>query len=67
MELKEMRVAIDEIDTQIVELISRRMDVVREVAKYKSERNLPIFDPQREREKLAVLETQAGDELAGAV
>ncbi len=64
MELKDMRKALDEIDSIIVEQVVKRMNIVKDVARYKSEKNLPIYDPQREREKLADIALQVGDELA---
>lgn len=52
MDLAELRRQIDEIDTQIVELYERRMDVSRQVAEFKLETGKPVFDKQREEEKL---------------
>lgn len=65
MDLQECRKQIDLIDNGITELFSKRMKLSAEVAKYKSENNLPIFDPQREREKLSAIAEKAGDELSG--
>ena len=39
---------IDEIDEKIIELFEERMEVVLNVAKYKKENSLPIFNRQRE-------------------
>lgn len=64
MELKDLRTSIDEIDSQITDLLLRRMEVVGEVAKYKAERNLPVFDPQRERQKLAAIAERVGEKNA---
>lgn len=50
MTLEEARKQIDEIDSQLMELFERRMNVVSEVALYKYENNLPIFHPEREKE-----------------
>ena len=50
MDLKELRVQIDEIDRQMVELFDRRMRIAAGVAAYKKENGLPILDEKRENE-----------------
>lgn len=55
MEFQELRERIDEIDSELTRLFEERMDVVSSIAAYKKEHNLPIFDPQRERQKLSRL------------
>ena len=52
MELSDYRKKIDDIDARLVKLFEERMDVSGEIAAVKEERNLPVFDPAREREKL---------------
>ena len=49
------RKEIDEVDKQIVELLEKRMDLALEVAKYKSSTGKPIYDRDRELEKLEKL------------
>jgi len=66
LELKDMRSAINEIDEKIIELISKRMDIAKDIARYKTKNNLPIYDPERERQKLAEIAASAGDELSPA-
>ena len=39
---------IDSIDTQIIELYEKRMEVVKDVIEYKIENDLPIYDQNRE-------------------
>lgn len=46
--LEECRQRIDEIDTEIIALFEKRMDVVKEVSLYKLENNMPILDASRE-------------------
>ena len=46
--LENCRVLIDNIDNSIIELYEKRMDVVKEVIKYKIENNIPITDSNRE-------------------
>ena len=47
-ELEKSRVEIDEIDREMARLFERRMNVCADIAKYKKEHALPIFDPARE-------------------
>ena len=49
-DLDSYRVRIDEIDREITKLFEERMNVVLNVAKYKMENNLPIFNRGREDE-----------------
>lgn len=66
-ELKELRDEIDGIDSRIVELFCRRMDVTCRVGRYKAERGLPVLDQAREREVLRHKGELAGEELRPAV
>ena len=52
VDLSISRQQIDEIDSQIVELFEKRMEVANEVAKYKMETGKPVFDKEREDQKL---------------
>ena len=52
MSLEELREKIDAVDDQLVQLFQERMQVAAEIAKYKAERDLPVLQPAREREKL---------------
>ncbi len=53
MDLSELRVQIDAIDKDIVELYEKRMDICRQVAEYKIENGKKVFDKVREEEKIA--------------
>ena len=66
-DLSELRVEIDSIDRQIVELLRQRMAVANEVAEYKRERDLPVLDSGREQALLTKVTGQAGEEFAGGV
>ena len=55
-DLKELRQEIDHIDRQLVDLLLRRMEVSRNVAAYKIANQIPVLDPERERQ---VLEAKA--------
>ena len=61
MDLRDIRNRIDEIDTALVDLLVKRMEITKEVADYKRKNGIPVLDRERE---LAVLEKrsqQAGD------
>ena len=55
IDLSISRQQIDEIDSQIVELFERRMEVANEVAKYKIETGKAVLDKEREEQKLEKL------------
>lgn len=57
MDLQEMRNRIDAIDRQIVALLNDRYNVVCEVGKWKRERGLPIYVPEREKALLEKLDS----------
>lgn len=52
MELSELRTQIDSIDKELVRLFAERMNCSAQVAEYKRQNNMPVFDPVRERELL---------------
>lgn len=57
------RQQIDEIDSQIVELFEKRMQVANEVAKYKMETGKPVYDKEREDAKLEKLSSLSHGEF----
>ena len=57
------REEIDVVDKQIVELIEKRMDLALEVAKYKMSTGKPIYDRERELQKLEKLGDMASTEF----
>jgi len=63
MNLEELRLQIDQIDKDMVELFSRRMAVCKDIAQVKSASGKPIFDPERERKKLADIAEMSGEEM----
>jgi chorismate mutase len=56
--LSELRHRIDEIDGQLIELLSKRMGVSREVAEYKREYNIPVYQTKRYSELMEKREAQ---------
>ncbi len=57
--LNQLREKINELDAQILEILTERMKCSLEVGKTKKEMEMPIFDPQREADHLSEL-VQAG-------
>ncbi len=51
-DMKDYRAMIDEIDAKMLKLYEERMDVVRNIAMYKKENNLPVYDAAREDAKI---------------
>jgi len=64
-DIKELRGSIDSTDAKIVELLKERMQLSREVAEYKKEKKVPVFDGARERALLDKIEDMAGEECGG--
>ncbi len=58
-DLQELRCEIDRIDHQLVRLLEQRMDIARKIGEYKAENGLPVFDPERENEKIAAVRALA--------
>ena len=52
MNLEDLRKKIDTIDDEMIDLFVQRMAVSTEIAQYKLNNKLPVYDPAREREKL---------------
>ncbi len=61
MELSEIRLKIDAVDDQLLNLFLQRMDLAEEVAAYKNEHHLPILNKERERAVLAKVTENAGE------
>lgn len=59
MELAELRKNIDRVDNQILSLFLERMELCEQVAEYKREHALPIFNREREEEILSRVEAKA--------
>ena len=61
-DIQESRAEIDALNRELVEKFCRRMDVAADVADYKREHGLPVYDRTREREILADMADLAGPE-----
>ena len=49
MDIAEWRRQIDELDREIVRLISKRAEAAKEIGKLKRTTDLPVYEPNRER------------------
>ncbi len=63
MTLDELRLEIDEVDDELIKLVEKRMDIASEIAKYKKEKNLPVLNSKREREKLNDIASKTKDDI----
>jgi chorismate mutase-like protein len=62
LDLKLLRNELDKIDNDMLELLSKRFDIVLNIGSFKKENNLPIFQPDREKELLNN-KSKLGDEF----
>lgn len=63
MDITQLREKIDDIDNQLVNLFTQRMEITKDIAAYKKENHLPIFVPARERQKLQEVAKLAGPDM----
>lgn len=61
MNLDQIRNQIDDIDDQMIDLMCRRMDCAKQVADYKRQNHLPVFDQAREARILEKVAGKAGE------
>ncbi len=59
IEIKKLRDTIDDIDEQILTLISKRLKEVKKVVALKKQHNMPVFHPAREEDLISRLRSQA--------
>ena len=64
MELSDWRKQLDEIDESLLDLFTKRMDIAAEIALWKKERNRPVLDVKREKEKLQRIEELSRPEIS---
>ena len=50
MEIGDWRKKIDEMDEQIVQLISKRAEAAKAIGELKRQSTLPVYEPQREKD-----------------
>lgn len=63
MDIKDFRGRIDETDAQLLAAFTQRMDIAGDIALYKQENGLPVFDPERERQKLNEIASKSPEAL----
>ncbi|HYQ17037.1 MAG TPA: chorismate mutase [Polyangiaceae bacterium] len=59
LDLEELRRKIDAVDKEILKQLRERVGLVMLVGEYKRERNIPVYDPKRERDLLERLSNAA--------
>ena len=63
MDLRDYRRQIDEVDTQLLSLFVRRMELSSEIAEYKKKNGLPVMDESREAEKREAIAARVPEEI----
>ncbi len=59
IELERLRKILNRIDSQILSNLEYRQDIVRQIAEYKKQKEIPVLQPEREIEHLDSLEKEA--------
>lgn len=67
MDINESREKINQIDEQLVKLFQQRMDTALDIAKYKKENHMAVYDPERERKVLLKQTAAVPPEMATPV
>ena len=60
-DLQEIRKQLDQVDREIVNLFEERMRLCGDVAEYKIENDRPVYDGERERQKLESVKAMTDD------
>lgn len=63
MDLHELRAEIDGVDSQILDLVLKRRELISDVINYKKVHHLPVFSPDREQQVLKRVENLAGSDI----
>ncbi|MBR3588836.1 MAG: chorismate mutase [Clostridia bacterium] len=63
MNIEELRNKIDIIDTELVKLFQERMKTASQIADYKKENGLPVFDAERERKVIGKVTSNVSEEI----
>jgi chorismate mutase len=66
MEIEDWRKQIDELDEQIVTLISKRAEAAKAIGLAKRDKGLPVYEPQREESVLEHVKKMNSGPLADA-
>jgi chorismate mutase len=65
MDISDWRKQIDELDRKLVELLNQRAAAAIEIGRLKRNTDLPIYEPEREREVIANAQRANGGPLTG--
>ena len=65
MDIHMLREQINEVDQELVRAFEKRMHIALEIAKYKKENGIPVYDPVREAAVLKKQMAAVDAELAG--
>lgn len=63
IDLQEIRGQLDVIDENLVSLFEKRMALCREVAEFKLDTGKPVYDGEREKQKIAAVKALAGNDF----
>lgn len=61
MSIDEIRKKIDELDTELVKILAKRIELIKKVSDIKKKKNIPIHDPEREKEIIKEKKTIANE------
>ena len=64
MDISDWRKKIDELDRKLVELLNQRAAAAIEIGRLKRNTDLPVYEPEREREVIANAQKANGGPLA---
>ena len=67
MDIRSLREKINRVDDQMVSLLKERMEIALEIARYKKENGLAIYDPARERAVVERLTAGCGEAASRAI
>lgn len=59
--LSELRAGIDELDSQLIELLARRAALTSKVGEVKAKTGMPVYVPEREAQMLEIRQAQAAE------
>lgn len=63
MNLEYLRKEIDAVDSEIIKLFEKRMDIAAKIAQHKKESGKAVFDPAREQAKLDTVASLSREDL----
>ena len=66
MDISDWRKKIDELDRKLVELLNQRASAAIEIGRLKRNTDLPIYEPEREREVIANAQKASATRIASS-